>query len=174
MPASYTNGHPHRHPTCWALSQRSFTSLARCAMEPGHLLHSALTAKQLICSSDNNVRSVALWVDPRHRHPPSFIPDTGTHPLSSPTPAPTLLEWPFWEQRGSGLTASAAIPDVSALACTNGVWPPMQPVSVVQNNKSSTMLSSNLQFIDLPIDCTAWRLWMMRHWNGCSISAREM
>ena len=36
--------------------------------------------------------------------------------LLSPTSAPTLLEWPCQEQRGSGLTTSAP-------ACTNGVWP---------------------------------------------------
>jgi len=40
--------------------------------------------------------------------------------LSSPTPAPTLSEWPSQEKPGSGLTASAPVPDVSAPACTNG------------------------------------------------------
>ena len=42
--------------------------------------------------------------------------------------------------------------DVSAPACTNGVCPPLRPVSVAQKNKLSTMLSSNVQSIDL---CTA-------------------
>ena len=44
--------------------------------------------------------------------------------LSSPTSAPTIREWPCQEQRGSGLTASALVSDVSALICTNEVWPP--------------------------------------------------
>jgi len=34
--------------------------------------------------------------------------------LSSLTLTPTLLEWPCQEQRGSGLTASALVSDVSA------------------------------------------------------------
>jgi len=34
--------------------------------------------------------------------------------FSSPTPAPTLLEWPSQEQRGPGLTASAPVSDVSS------------------------------------------------------------
>ena len=62
------------------------------------------------------------------------------------------------------------VSDVSAPACTNGVWPPLRPVSVAQN-KPSTMLSSNVQSIDLPMDCTAWRFWTMRQLNGCSIPA---
>jgi len=90
--------------------------------------------------------------------------------LSSPTSAPTLLE-PSQEQPGSGSTASAPVPDVSAPACTNGVWPPLRPVSEAQKNKPSTMSSSNVQPIDLPMECTAWRFWTMRQPNGCSTPA---
>ena len=46
--------------------------------------------------------------------------------------------------------------------------PPLRPVSVAQKNKPSTMSSSNVQSIDLPMDCTAWRFWAMRQPNGCS------
>ena len=126
-------------------------SLAHRAMEPRHLLHSVLTcppsanaqclksrhafvlaAQQLISSSDHN-RSVAIWVDywwnAEWLENPirlcTFIPNIGTH-----------LEWPgYQEQRGSGLTASAPVSDVSALAYTNGVWPLVRPVSVAQKNK---------------------------------------
>jgi len=48
--------------------------------------------------------------------------------LSSTTPAPTPLEWPFQEEPGSGLTTSASVSDVSDPACTNrcgllcGLW----------------------------------------------------
>ena len=88
-----------------------------------------------------------------------------------PTPAPTLSEWPSQEQRGSGLTASAPVSDVSIPACTNGVWLPLRPVSVAQKNKPSTMLSSNVQSIDLLMECMAWRFWKMRQSNGCSTLA---
>ena len=113
-------------------------------MEPGHLLHPALTrpssavarrlksrhpfvpaAQQLISFSDNNIR-VAHGADQQWNSEwadnltclPNFIPDTDTHPP----------EWPSQNVLGSGLTASAPVLDVSAPACTNGVWPPLQPV----------------------------------------------
>jgi len=38
----------------------------------------------------------------------------------------------------AGLIASAPVSDVSAPACTNGLWPSLQPVSVAQKNKQST------------------------------------
>jgi len=86
------------------------------------------------------------------------------------TSVPTLLELACQEEPGYSLTASAPVSDVSAPVCTNGVWPPLRPVSVAQKNKSSTMLSSNVQSIDLLMDCTAWRFWTMRQSNGCSTS----
>jgi len=91
--------------------------------------------------------------------------------LSSPTPVPTLLEWLLREQRGFGLTASAPVSDVSASACTNGVWPPLRPVSAAQKSKPSTMSSSNVQSIDLPMDCAVWPFWTMRQSNVCSTAA---
>jgi len=118
-------------------------SLARRAMEPGHLLHSALVcpssanarclksshpfvpAAQLISLSDkNNIRDAdhqwnAEWSD----NPTSlriFILDTGS-------PAPTHAEWPSQEEPGTGITASALVSDGPAPACTNGVWPVLRP-----------------------------------------------
>ena len=133
-------------------------------MEPGYLLHSALTCpssantrrlksrhpfvlaeQHLISSSDNPNIPAAQW--PGGRTTPQYSS------FSSPSLAPTLLERPSQEQHGSGLTASASVSDVSVPACTNGVWPPLRPVSVAQKNKPSTMLSSNVQSIDLPMDC---------------------
>jgi len=81
------------------------------------------------------------------------------------------LEWPSQEDPGSCLTAPAPVSDVSTPTCTNGVCPPLRPVSVVQKNKPSTMLSSNAQSIDLPMDCMAWRCLTMRQLNGCSTPA---
>jgi len=91
--------------------------------------------------------------------------------FSSPTLAPPP-DWPSKEEPGSGLTASAPVLDVSAPVCTNGVWPHLWPVSVAQKNKPSTMLSYNVYYsIDFPMDCMAWRFWMMRQPNGCSTPA---
>jgi len=70
------------------------------------------------------------------------------------TPVHTHPEGPSQEEPGSGSTASAPVSDVSAHACTNGVWLPLNPVCVVQN-KPSTMSSSTVQSIDLPTDYTA-------------------
>ena len=162
-------------------------SLGRRAMEPRHLLHSALTrpssaaaqclksrhpfvtaAQQLISFSDNNNIRAAQWADHQWNaewadNPTRLrtsIPVTSTHPL----------EWPSEEEPGSSSTASAPVSDVSVPACANGVWPPLRLVSVAQN-KPSTMLSSNIQSIDLLMDCTAWRLWTIRQSNGCSTPA---
>jgi len=114
--------------------------LPRRVKEPRHLSHSALTcppganarrhksrhpfvtAAQPISLSDNNMRAAHLadhqwngeWLDNLMRLR-TFIPDTGTHP-----------EWPSQKQRGSGLTASAPMLDVSVPACADGVWPPLR------------------------------------------------
>ena len=72
--------------------------------------------------------------------------------FSSPTSAPILLKWPGQEQRGSGLSVPAPISDVSSPAYTNGVWPLLWFVSVAQKNKPPSMLSSNVQSIDLPME----------------------
>jgi len=122
-------------------------------MEPRHLLPSALTrpssanarrlksghpfvpaAKQLISLSDNNNIRAALWVDHDGMRRRSGCTTLRGFVLSSPTSAPTLLEWPSQEEPGSGSTASAPVSDVSAPACTNGVLPPLRPVSVAQKN----------------------------------------
>ena len=130
-------------------------------MEPGHLLPSALTrpsgenprrlksrhsfapaAQQLISSSDNNNIRAAQWAAHQwntewadnHTRLRFFIPDFSTHTRNDP-PKKSL---------GPALTASAPVSDVSTPACTNGIWPPLRPVSVAQKNKSSTMLSSTV------------------------------
>ena len=162
-------------------------SLGRRAMEPGHLLHLALTrpsgaaarrlksrhpivpaAQKLISFSDNNNIGAAQWEDHQWNaewadNPTrlrTLIPDNGTH---------THPEWPSREEPGSCLTASAPMSDVCAPACTNGVCPPLRPVSVAQNKTS--MSSSTVQSIGLPTDYTAWRFWTMRQPNGFSTPA---
>jgi len=141
-------------------------SLGRCDMEPGHLLHSSLTrpsraaarhlksrhqfvlvAQQLISFSDNNNIRAAQWADHQWNaewadNPTRLrtsIPDTGTH-----TPRMTL-------PRRAWVQLNCLRKDVSAPACTNGVWSPLRPVSVAQN-KPSTMSFSTVQSIDPPTD----------------------
>jgi len=140
-------------------------------MEPGHLLHSALTrpssavarrlksrhplvpaAQQLISSSDINSIRAAQWAD--HQWNAEWLENTTRLRTFIPNTPPTLLEWPLQDQRGSGLTASVPVSDFSVPACTNEVFPPLRPVSVAQKNKLSTMLPSNVQSIDLLMDCT--------------------
>ena len=102
----------------------------------------------------------AEWLESTTRVRP-FIPGTGIQ----------LLEWPFQKHSGSGLTTSAPLSNVSAPAHHKRCVTLLQPVSVVQKNRLLTMLSSNVQSIDLPMDCTAWRFWTMRQSNGCSTLA---
>ena len=97
--------------------------------------------------------------------------------LSSPTSASTLLEWPCRKQRRSGLTASALVSDISAPADTIGVgrlWLLLRLVSVAQRNRPLTMLSFNVQSIDLHTECTVWRYWMRRQSHGCSTPAPNL
>jgi len=75
--------------------------------------------------------------------------------LSSQTSATTLLKWPCQEQCRSGLPAIAPVSGVSALGCTNGVWPPLRPVSMAQN-KPSAMLSFNILSNPSTSPWTAW------------------
>ena len=185
MPASYTSGQPS-NPCSIQLAKLHCSgttlSLARCAMEPRHLLHLALTcpssanawrlksrhpfvlaAQQLISLSDNTMCAVH-WAN--HQ----WNVETTPQDSAFSSLAPTRSEWPSQEEPGSGLAASAAVLDVSAPACANGVWPSLWPVSVAQKNKPSTMLSSNVQSINL-MDCTAWQIWMVRQSHGCSTPA---
>jgi len=127
MPASYISGQPSILAAIQPAELRRIgatLSLARRAMEPGHLLHSTLTrpssanarrlksknpfvpaAQQLISFSDNiNIRAPhwadhqwnAEWVDNPKRLR-IFIPDSSTH-----SPGMTLPK-----ELGSDLTASA-------------------------------------------------------------------
>ena len=65
------------------------------------------------------------------------------------------------QQCGSGITATAPVSGVSAPACTNGAWPLLRPVSVVQKNKSSIMSCPHVQYINFPWtakpDGSGWR-----------------
>ena len=79
--------------------------------------------------------------------------------LSTPTPAPTLLQ----------LSKNSVSP----------AWPPpcrTFPLLLTQmgygpSEQPPTMSSSNVQSIDLTINCTAWRFGIMRQLNGCSTPA---
>ena len=87
-------------------------------------------------------QSAALWAYHRKNVDWSAWRAIRNSVLSSLTSAPIFPEWPCQEQSGSGLTAYAQVSDVSASACTNGVWPLLRLASVGQKNKPWTMLSS--------------------------------
>ena len=185
MPASYISRQPSNarsHPTCWASSQWNHSvSSTPChgAQTPGPLSAHCLPTANARC--------------PKSRH--AFVPAHTTRQFvwqqqhmcgalgGSPTecgiggqPYKTFIpdtEWPSKEEPGPGLTASAPVSDVSAPACTNGVWPPLRPMSVAQKNKPSTLSFPNVQSIDLLMDSMAWRFWTMRHSNGCSTPAQR-
>ena len=142
-------------------------SLARRAMEPGHLLHSAFTVHRVQTQNRDTHLNLPDNISSAHLTTTTYVRRSGRitngmwsgritpqdFAFSSPTLAPTPTERPSQQEPGSGLTACAPVSDVSAPACTNGVWPPLRPVSVAQKNKPSTMLSSNVQSIDLSMDC---------------------
>jgi len=156
-------------------------------MEPGHLLHSALTrpssanarrlksrhtflpvTQHLISLSDKNNIRAAHWVDHQWNGEwtdsttrlRTYISDTDTHPLWATLPRTS------WVQLNFLLTGVGRF--LPCLYKWSSVWPPLRPVSVAQKNKPSTMLSYNVQSIDILMDRTAWRLWTMRQSNDCS------
>jgi len=145
------------HPTCWGSSQWSHTvSSTPCprawksAPISAHLsIEYKCTALQIetptvfaICNHRTTTHQF-IWqqqhtcgavgglpmecgVNGQTYKAPHFHPrHRGTHPP----------EWPSQEEPGSGVTVSALVSDVSASACTNGVWSPLWPVSVAQKNK---------------------------------------
>ena len=157
---------PVRHSHC---TRARFTILVPCSSE---LAGSTAWPNVGADSSAVGLYCCAVARRLKSRHP--FVPAAQQHISFSDNaewadnPVPYTPEWPFQEEPGSGLTASARVSDVSAPACTNEVWPPLRSVSLVQKSKPSTMLSSNVQSIDLP---TAWWFWTMRQPNGCSTPA---
>jgi len=83
------------------------------------------------------------------------------------TPVPNLPEWPSQEEPGSGSTASAPVPGVSALVYTNGydllcglwVWrrrTNCQPCCPPMSNPSTSSWSTLLTVLD--DETTEWLL----------------
>ena len=88
---------------------------------------------------------------PRHRHPPSWV----------------NLPRRAWVQLYRFHTSVGYF-----RSCfTNWIWPPVWSVNVAHKNKPSTMLSSNVQSIDLLVDYTAWCFWTMRQLKICTTPA---
>ena len=130
MPASYTSGqlsYNRRHPSCWALSQWSYTlssmpchgawtpaplgaHLSTECMEPQIETPICTHRKQLPSSSDNNNnRGAAQWADHITNRMRSGWTTLRDSILPTPTLAPTFLEWLSQEQRESSFTASAPL-----------------------------------------------------------------
>jgi len=91
----------------------------------------------------------------------TFIPDTGNHLLGMTLP------------RTASVMFNRLCIGIGCFHCClcRWVWLPLRTVSVAQKNEPSTMLSTNVQSIDLPMNCTALRFWTMRQSNGCSTPA---
>jgi len=112
-------------------------------------------------------RHPTCWASSQRSHTVSRTPCNGAW-TSAPLSAHPSIECCCTEPQ-----IETPMLDFSAPACTNGVWPPLQPVSVAQN-KPSTMPSFTVQSIDPPTDYTTWRFWTMRQPNGCSTPARYL
>jgi len=153
--------------------------LARYATEPGHLLNPltcppggnvwhlkssysfAPAAQQLNSWSCNN-RSAALWADhcwnaewldntTRLR---TFIPDIDTY---LPGIALSGTSWVRLNRLASRLHIWGMAPSA---ACECGAE---------EQTVDLTMLSFTVQSFDLPTQCMAWRFWMTRQSNDCSL-----
>ena len=115
---------------------------------PGHLSGNAWhlksrhpfvhPAQQLISSSDDNNRSVSLLVD--HRWNADRLESTTRLRTFTPCPPP-------WNSPAKNSVGPSPV-------CTNGTWLLLWVVSGAKKIKPLTMLSSNFQSIDLPMDCT--------------------
>ena len=154
----------------------------------GHLLHSALTSppranarclesRQSFVPAEQQ-SSVRLMTTTEVRRSGritdrmrSFWTTLRDSVLSPPTLAPTLLEWLCQGQRGSGFNHLRTGVGHFRSCLHKWVRPLLKFVSVAQKNKLSTMLSSNVQSIDFPVDCTTWRFWMTIQSNGFSTPA---
>jgi len=193
MPVSHTSGqpsNPRRHPTSKASSQRSqavFSTPCHGAQTPAqfsaHLSTGCECTASLIetpiCTRRTTTHQffwqqqhtcVTLGVSPmecgvsgqshktphfhpRHRHP--------TPRVNLPRTAWVRLNR---LRTGVGRFCSYLYQwrMASSAACECGA---------AEKNTPSTMLSSNVQSIDLLVDCTAWRLWTMRQSNSWSTPA---
>jgi len=118
-------------------------SLACRAMEHGHLLHCS-TVHQVgmhavsnrhihLYSLDNINRSAVLWTD--HQWNMKWLHNTmGLQTFISHTSTHSPWMDPLWRTVWSNLTTSALLLNVPSPACTNGVWPLLLPMNVVQKD----------------------------------------
>ena len=75
--------------------------------------------------------------------------------------------------RGSGSTASAPVSDVSAPALHIWSMATSTACECGAEDQPFSMLSSDTQSINLPLDCTPWPFWMMRQLIVCSTPAQR-
>jgi len=90
-------------------------------------------------------------------------------PTPGPIPVGTLPRraWVLLNRLGTGILSFRSCLHkwgmASSAVCESGA-----------EEQTSTMLTSNVQSIDLLMDCMAWRFWTMRQSHGCSTPARDL
>jgi len=134
MPASYTRGqpsHPRRNPSCWACAHPSIECKCTAPQIETPICTRRTTTHQFFweqCTCGALGRSPMEFgmgrkphrtphFHPQHRHPPGMtLPRTA---------------WVRLNRLCTGVRCFARV-------FTNGVWPPLRPVSVAQKNKPLT------------------------------------
>ena len=89
--------------------------------------------------------------------------------LSSLTSAPTLQGCLCQDQRGTSLTTSAPVSNLSTPAYKYEVWPFCSLLGTEKQTVYHVVLT--VQSIDLPMENKAWWFWITRQLNGCSTPA---
>jgi len=136
----------------------------------GHTTNQQIKSQQKIINlSDDNSRSEPFWVGHRRNAEwldntmrfRTFISDIGTHP-----PGMALLRraWARLNRLRTG---------VGRFCFCLHKWDIVPTAACKCGSEEQTVDHVVLQCpaIDLPMDCTTWRFWMMRQSNGCSTPA---
>jgi len=152
--ASYTSrqpSYPCRHLTCWALSQRNHTVSSM-------LRHGAWTLAPLSAHMSTEWE----WMGPQIE----------THICAHHTTAHQFI----WQHQtwgalsGSPMECGEVGQHYNTLYIQPWHWRPLSWNDLPR----TTWVWLNCQSIKLPMDCTAWRFWMMRQLNGCSTPAPDL
>jgi len=187
-PASYTSrqsSYPRWHPTRWASLQRIHTfSSMPCHGTWTYAPLSYHLHTEWECTSCQLETPISMprtttylfdWRQPQRRGAlvgsPMEYGVVGEHYATphfpSLTSAPTHLEWLCKEQRGSGITPSAPVSDVSTPAYTNVSWPYCSLWVWRRRTDRWPCCPPPVSNPSTPMEGMTWRFWMTRISNGC-------